>query len=42
MAVASIDIAKPCITFVPWPVVDDFAQFLQVYNLFSIILSYPN
>ena len=27
-AVASMEIAKPWITFVPWPVVDDFATLL--------------
>ena len=28
IAVASIEIAKPCITLVPCPVVDDFATLL--------------
>ena len=28
IAVASKDIANPCITFVPWPVVDELATLL--------------
>ena len=35
-AVASKETANPCITFVPWPVVDDFATLITGRNLVPV------